>query len=172
MILKAIDLSLMAEHLMVHKAVLDKLASHYCSVEDPKVKQIIYEQYVIMKNHVKVMIALMDPDKNENMSVEDLHKWEPSRISCHNSTKGVSQESLIMDLKNTAAAMADKNFTSALQMKADHVKKIHVHMALQQVMILNRYIFYIEKHMEDRAPDTTLKVQRDTMQAFRKMYNL
>jgi hypothetical protein len=84
----------------------------------------------------------------------------------------MSQESLIMDLKNTAVAMADKNFTSALQMKADNVKKIHVHMAMQQVMILNRYIFYIEKHMEDRAPATTLKVQRDTMQAFRKMYNL
>lgn len=36
MILKMIDLSLMAEHLPVHKAELDKLASYVCSIQDPE----------------------------------------------------------------------------------------------------------------------------------------
>jgi hypothetical protein len=33
MILKAIDLSLMSEHLMTHNSVLKKLAYYYCSVK-------------------------------------------------------------------------------------------------------------------------------------------
>ena len=67
MILKMIDLSLMAEHLPVHKAELDKLASYICSLQNKEVKQVATEQYMIMQNHVKVMVALMNPVQNENI---------------------------------------------------------------------------------------------------------
>jgi hypothetical protein len=59
-ILKSIDLSLMVEHLNIHKGVLARLESAFCTVERHFLKQIIYEQIVIMRNHVKVMLLLID----------------------------------------------------------------------------------------------------------------
>jgi spore coat protein CotF len=69
MILKAMDLSLMAEHLNTHKAVIEKLNLFFCSVENPELRQVLYEQIVIMDNHVRVMISLMDPQINESITV-------------------------------------------------------------------------------------------------------
>ncbi|MYL51436.1 hypothetical protein GLV98_18330 [Halobacillus litoralis] len=82
MILKMIDLSLMAEHLAVHKAELAKLGSLICSLEEQESKQVATEQYMIMKNHVKVMVALMDPDQNEKIGINDLHKWGSVQLNC------------------------------------------------------------------------------------------
>ncbi|MEC3885526.1 hypothetical protein VKA52_17540 [Halobacillus sp. HZG1] len=75
MILKMIDLSLMAEHLTVHKAELDKLESLICSIQESEIKRVATEQYMIMQNHVKVMVALMDPSQNQMIGIQDLHKW-------------------------------------------------------------------------------------------------
>ncbi|WP_179884965.1 hypothetical protein [Bacillus sp. AFS015802] len=44
MLLKMIDLSLMAEHLPVHKAELDKLASYICTIQNPEIKKAATEQ--------------------------------------------------------------------------------------------------------------------------------
>jgi hypothetical protein len=172
MILKMIDLSLMAEHLPVHKAELDKLASYICSLQNKEVKQVATEQYMIMQNHVKVMVALMNPVQNENIGVSDLHKWEPVEINCQQSSIGMSQDNMLIELAASAETMANKNFNSGLLMKADNVRNIHVHMALQQMMILNRYITLMDKLTKDTAPESSRVEQEETYDTFKNMFNL
>ncbi|MFG6116919.1 hypothetical protein ACGTN9_17335 [Halobacillus sp. MO56] len=172
MILKMIDLSLMAEHLPVHKAEMDKLASYICSIQNTEVKQVATEQYMIMQNHVKVMVALMNPIQNETIEVNDLHKWEPVEINCQQSSIGISQENMLTELATTAETMANKNFNSGLRMKAENVRNIHIHMALQQMMILNRYLALMDKLIKDTAPESSRIEQEETYQTFKNMFNL
>ncbi|MGP4076899.1 hypothetical protein [Halobacillus sp. K22] len=172
MILKMIDLSLMAGHLPVHKAEMDKLASYICSIQHSDIKQVATEQYMIMKNHVKVMVALMNPEQNETIGINDLHKWEPVQINCQKRSIGMSQENILRELATSAETMANKNFNSGLRMKAENVRNIHVHMALQQIMILNRYIALMDKFMKDTAPVSSRKEQEETYQTFKNMFNL
>lgn len=172
MILKMIDLSLMTEHLPVHKAELDKLATFLCSIQDSEIKQVATEQYMIMQNHVKVMIALMNPEQNESIGINDLHKWEPVQIDCQQISSGMSQENILIELKTSAETMANKNFNSGLRMKAENVRNIHIHMALQQTMILNRYIALMDKLIKDTAPESSQEKQVKTFQTFKKMFHM
>ncbi|WP_101842449.1 hypothetical protein [Halobacillus sp. Marseille-P3879] len=172
MILKMIDLSLMAEHLPVHKAELDKLETYICSIQDSEIKQVATEQYMIMQNHVKVMIALMNPSQNEFIGLNDLHKWEPVQLNCHQNSLGMSQENILTELKTSTETMANKNFNSALRMKAENVRNIHIHMALQQTMLLNRYIALMDRFVKDTAPESSGDKQRETFQTFKNMFNL
>ncbi|MFZ3579927.1 hypothetical protein [Virgibacillus sp. DJP39] len=172
MILKMIDLSLMAEHLPVHKAEMDKLASYICSIQDPEIKKVATEQYMIMQNHVKVMVALMDPVQNETIGINYLNNWEPVQLNCQQFSLGMSQENILTELKTFTETMANKNFNSGLRMKAENVRNIHIHMALQQVMVLNRYIILTDKFIKDTAPESSRKEQEATMQTFKNMFNL
>jgi hypothetical protein len=172
MILKMIDLSIMAEHLPVHKAELDKLASYICTIQNPEIKKAATEQYMIMQNHVKVMIALMDPVQNETISIEDLHKWDPVQLNCQQTYTSMSQENILKELATTAESMANKNFNSGLRMKAENVRNIHIHMALQQSTMLNRYNDLMNKFTKDTAPVSSRKEQEQTMETFKKMFNL
>jgi hypothetical protein len=172
MILKMIDLSLMAEHLPVHKAELDKLASYICTIQNPEIKKAATEQYMIMQNHVKVMIALMDPVQNETISIEDLHKWDPVQLNCQQKHTSMSQENILKELATTAESMANKNFNSGLRMKAENVRNIHIHMALQQSTMLNRYNALMNKFIKDTAPVSSRKEQEETMETFKKIFNL
>lgn len=172
MILKMIDLSLMAEHLTVHKAELDKLESLICSIQEPEIKQVATEQYMIMQNHVKVMVALMDPSQNQMIGIKDLHKWEPVQFNCQGISIGMTPESTLTILKTSAETMANKNFNSGLRMKAANVRNIHIHMALQQMKILNRYLELMNKFMKDRAPESSREKQVQTYETFKKMFKL
>ncbi|WP_093041197.1 hypothetical protein [Thalassobacillus cyri] len=171
MILKMIDLSLMAEHLPVHKAELDKLASYICVLQNQEVKQVAEEQYMIMQNHVKVMIGLMNPNENETIDVNALHQWEPVQLDCQNVSPGMTQENILIELIASAETMANKNFNSGLRMKAENVRNIHVHMALQQMMILNRYLALKDKLLKDTAPQSTLEKQTKTFEEFKRMFD-
>jgi hypothetical protein len=170
--LKMIDLSLMAEHLPVHKAELDKLETYICSIKDPEIKQVVTEQYMIMMNHVKVMVALMDPVQNATIGIQDLHKWEPFQVDCQQISAGMSKENILIELKTSTESMANRNFSSALRMKADNVRNIHIHMALQQMMLLNRYIALMNKHIKDTAPESSIMKQKETFQTFKNMFIL
>ncbi|MDF2947450.1 MAG: hypothetical protein K0S51_2129 [Bacillales bacterium] len=172
MILKSIDLSLMSEHMNVHKGQVEKLANYYCAAKDMELKEIIYNQYLIMKNHVKVMLLLMDPNQNESITSEMLKKVVPTEIPCQSLSIQMSEQAIATEGKNTAKTMAHDNFASALMMKANNVRDIHIHMALQQVMIQERYNKFTEKKKYEMAPTTTMQTQVETMQNFKKMYNI
>lgn len=160
----------MAEHLPVHKAELDKLASFICVIQNPQVKQVAEEQYMIMQNHIKVMIGLMNSNENETIDVNDLHQWEPAQLNCQNVSPGMTQENILIELIASAQTMANKNFNSGLRMKAENVRNIHVHMALQQMMILNRYLALKDKLLKDTAPQSTLEKQTKTFEEFKRMF--
>ncbi|WP_456279259.1 hypothetical protein [Bacillus sp. AK128] len=173
MILKAIDLSLMSEHLSVHKGVLPKLKTYYCHTKDPQLKQTIYEQFVIMKNHVKVMLSLIDDRINETITVASLNDIEPVTINCNPSTIEMSEEEIALELRNTAKTMAHDNLSSALRMKADNVRDIHLHMAFQQFILQHRYNQVVKRLQQlEVAPDSSLEEQRKILNNFKRIYNL
>lgn len=172
MILKSIDLSLMAEHLMIHKGVLSRLESAYCTVHSNELKQIIYEQIVIMRNHVKVMLLLMDPNQNEHVTVAALNELDPVSIKCQNQNTQSKEKNIAIELKNTAKTMANANFSSALRMKAQNVRDIHINMALQQATIQHRYHLFLEQNMKEVAPESSIQEQLNTMNSIKKMFNI
>jgi|GEM_PF-4595961 len=137
-----------------------------------EVKQVATEQYMIMQNHVKVMIALMNPDQNETIGVNALHKWEPVTFNCKQISVGMAQENILIELKTSAETMANKNFNSGLRMKAENVRNIHIQMALQQTMILNRYSALMNKLIKDTAPESLRMEQEETVQIFKNMFNM
>ncbi|AXI30609.1 hypothetical protein CIB87_16850 [Priestia megaterium] len=172
MILKAIDLSLMSEHLMTHKGVLKKLAYYYCSVKNPILKQIIYEQFLIMRNHVYVMLELMDPEHNEDVSILALNQVELIDIPCPETILRLGDKNILLEAHNTAKSMALDNFSSALKMKATNVKSIHVQMALQQVQLEERYSELGKMMGLNQSPDTSSEEQTNTIKRFKRLFHL
>ncbi|CAM3683884.1 hypothetical protein GCM10009865_43970 [Aeromicrobium ponti] len=171
MILKAIDLSLMAEHLNIHKAVIEKLKLFFCTVDDPELRQVLYEQIVIMDNHVRVMINLMDPQINENITVEALTDVKPVPIDCKSPVNQLTEQNIAIEGRHTARSMALDNFTSALAMKAENIKNIHVQMSLQQVRLQDKYSHIIKKKGWVHVPDVSREEQIEAMKAFKKKYS-
>lgn len=172
MILKAIDLGLMAEHLTIHKGVLGKLKLYYCLVQNPNLKQVIYEQLVIMRNHVHVMLMLIDPEQNKEVTVSALNQVQPITINCKAYSNHMGDKSIALEAQHTAMSMAHDNFSSALKMKADNVRDIHLHMALQQVRLQERYTSFINEMGWGYSPDISLEEQKNTLKMFKKMFDI
>lgn len=172
MILKSIDLGLMAEHLTAHKGIISKLRLYYCSVGNPTLKQIIYEQFLIMRNHVRVMLMLMDPARNETVSISALTEIQPVEIKCKPFSSYMSDKSIALEAHNTAKSMALDNFSSALRMKTSNVRDIHIQMALQQVKLQEKYTEFIHKMGDDHAPSASFEEQKNTMAEFLRMFHM
>jgi hypothetical protein len=171
-ILKAIDLGLMSEHLTTHKGVLKKLQFYYCSVKNPTLKQIIYEQFLIMRNHVQVMLMLMDPKINEQVTVSALFQKQPVEIPCQPVWNQMGEKEITIEARNTAMSMATDNFSSALRMKAHNVRDIHFNMALQQVKIQGQYSGFMKSMGWEHAPESSLEEQVKTLQLFKHLYDI
>ncbi|MBP3952219.1 spore coat protein [Bacillus suaedae] len=172
MILKSIDLSLMSEHLNVHKGILNKLDAYYCNVQDQTLKKLIYDQYVIMWNHVEVMLSLMDPNLNEQVTAAALNNLEQLAIPCKQVTSPIDQATIAIDLRETSKSMAQSNFNSALRMKTSNVREIHIQMALQQTMFHKQYSLYVERTINEVVPESTLQGQLAILQSFRTDFNI
>jgi spore coat protein CotF len=170
MIIKAIDLGLMSEHLMVHKGVLGKLRLYFCLAEDERLKQILYEQAVIMANHVKVMIKLVDPELNERVTAADLQELEPLEIHCSNTAGSMTDQEIALESRNAAKSMAGTNFSSALEMKTPNVRRIHVQMALQQTGMQDRYSELIKEKGWEYAPDSSRREQEEAVRRFKELF--
>ncbi|MYL51435.1 hypothetical protein GLV98_18325 [Halobacillus litoralis] len=57
-------------------------------------------------------------------------------------------------------------------MKAENVRNIHIHMALQRMMILNRYITLLNKFMKETAPASSREKQMQTYETFKTLFDL
>lgn len=172
MILKAIDLGLMSEHLTAHKGILSKLQTYYCSVNNPTLKQIIYEQFLVMRNHVQIMLMLIDPKMNEQVTVNALKQVQPVEIPCKSIEMIMGEKEIAIEGHHTAMSMASDNFSSALRMKAANVREIHLHMALQQVHLQDRYDEFLKSMGWKHAPDSTLEEQVETINVFKDLYHI
>ncbi|MBB6453132.1 spore coat protein CotF [Salirhabdus euzebyi] len=146
MSLPAIDVGLMNEHLTTHQGVIHKLKHYYSEVKDPYLKQIIYAQAVIMRDHVKVMLALLDPNNNQWKQVVPL-KQVFSRLQLELITPHQHNEDkkIVLENHSTAKFLATDNFLAALMMKNDNVKQVHYDMAMQQANFEKMYSDYINK---------------------------
>lgn len=173
MILKAIDLGLMSEHLTTHKGVLNKLQLYYCTVRNPALKEIIFEQLMIMRNHVQIMLMLLDPKINERVSVTALQQIEVVEIPCQQQFSiHIGEKEIAIEAHQTAMSMASDNFASALRMKAQNVRDIHVHMALQQVKIQEKYSEVMKSNGWEQAPDSSFEEQIKTLQMFKNLFHV
>jgi spore coat protein CotF len=170
MIIKAIDLGLMSEHLMVHKGVLGKLQLYFCLAEDERLKQILYEQAVVMKNHVNVMIRLIDPTTNESVTAADLQELEPLEMVCNHTAGSMSDQEVALEARNTAKSMAGTNFSSALEMKTPNVRRIHIQMALQQTGLQDRYSELIKEKGWEYVPDSNRREQEEAVRRFKELF--
>lgn len=132
--LKTIDVGLMANHLSVHNALIKKLELYASGTKNQQLIMLLEQHAGLMKNHVNVMNNLLNPDNLNQVSLPPI-----PHVTSHNhntySSLGLEDKDIATDAQITAMAMANNNFTSALNMKNPQVKKIHVEMALQQSQI-------------------------------------
>ncbi|MGQ3381114.1 hypothetical protein ACT6P6_24010 [Priestia endophytica] len=172
MILKAIDLGLMAEHLTTHKGVLKKLMYYYHAGQNAMLKQIIYKQFLIMCNHVQVMILLIDLKYNDTVSVSALKQIESIELPHRTVTFQMGDKNILVEARHTAQSMALDNFSSALKMKTFNVKQIHIEMALQQIQLQEQYSELGKTLGIDYSPDTSLEIQIKTLEHFKKLFHM
>lgn len=146
MLLPAIDAGLMETHLSVHEGKIHKLNTLYYQAQDPYLKKLLLLQLRVMKMHIPVMLHFFDPHLSEWIElpkIEELYQdISPSSYPSHGNH--MVDKPIAMEGKSTASTMAQDNFTSALMMKNDNVKHVHVQMALQQYELLKKYENYIK----------------------------
>lgn len=170
--LKAIDLGLMSEHLNVHKGVIKKLKTYYCAAKNPSLKQIMYEQILIMSNHVGVMINLIDPAHNDSVTVSALNQLHAVEIPCNENSQHLSDKTISFEGSHIAKTMSQDNFSSALKMKTPNVKEIHLHMALQQYKLQEKYEDFIKAMGWAHDPNASIEEQNKTVQTFKDFYHI
>ncbi|MFS0888833.1 spore coat protein [Peribacillus frigoritolerans] len=172
MIIKSIELGLMAEHLTAHKGILAKLHNYYCSAHNPELKQIIHDQFIIMRNHVGVMLMLIDPEINERVTVGELKKVQPIEFICREKGFPMRDRDIALEGRSTAKSMSEDNYLSALRMETLNIRHIHIQMAIQQTALQERYGNLIKKKRWADIPDASLGEQEKTLSLFKEMYNI
>ncbi|KAA0545263.1 hypothetical protein FZW96_17945 [Bacillus sp. BGMRC 2118] len=157
MILPAIDVQLMNEHLTTHEGVLYKLRIYYHHAKNPILKQIIQKQYMVMLDHVRVMLELLDPNRTKDAKLAPIQvDIVPSPL------EGViadQDKPLAIEGRATGQNMANTNFMSALMMKNPHVKSIHKEMALQQAKLQESYSRFLSIAFHEKPPMSSKEEQ-------------
>ncbi|MEQ6388552.1 hypothetical protein RZN22_04405 [Bacillaceae bacterium S4-13-58] len=172
MLLPAIDAGLMETHLSTHEGKLFKLHTFYHQAEDPHLKELLLLQIKVMKVHVPVMLSFFNPHLNEWIELPMVDELYHDLFSLPHSTDGNHSvdKPIALEAKSTATEMAQENFTSALMMKNENVKHVHVHMALQQYELLKKFEKYL-KHKGWAAwhLNASKKGQLETIQKYQHL---
>ena len=162
MIIPAIDLGLMADHLSVHEGVIAKLKFYRTKVHHLELKSIIEEQLSMMRQHIRVMLTLIYPHQNENPYTSN---DRGDRDKNENDEDGVLKDKHIaLEAHATANFMAQNNFISAIMMKDSNVKHVHFNMAWQQVYISGKYEHFIRNMGWSKPPMASAQEQFRTFQ--------
>ena len=99
-----------------------------------------------MRNHVRVMLALINPYQNEYIQLAPLSEHMQQYNPMEEEQRTNSMDKWIaLEVHTTAQSMSNDNYVSALMMQNQHVRTIHVHMALQQLEIQDKYEELLEK---------------------------
>lgn len=168
MSLPAIDLGLMAEHLTAHEGVINKLELYQTKVSIASLKEIIVSQTNMMRDHVRVMLALINPyQQNEYVELSPINEhsgFNKQPIGEHNTN--FQDKWIALDGHNTAKNMSNNNYVSALMMQDPYVRNIHIQMALQQFEMLDKYNELITKMGWTFTPHATVHEQFNTFQYY------
>lgn len=166
--LPAVDLGIMAEHLSTHEGVINKLKMYYSSVQNPMLKNILELNIHTLRNHVKTMLALIDPDQTHKVHLPEMKHFD-FHMNAGNLSE--SEKNIAFEARSTAKLMGSDNFTSALMMKDPNVKNIHVQMAYQDVSMQMIYDHLIKHTHEEFIPTVSKEMQRMTLQHFKHVQN-
>ncbi|MFJ6414502.1 hypothetical protein ACIQLG_17105 [Terribacillus saccharophilus] len=164
--LPAIDLGIMAEHLSTHEGLINKLKVYYELVNEPRIKRLIQVNINMLRNHVVTMLQLINPDQSREVHLPELPNIDTlfSPIVHLNE----NENDITLELRSTAKWMGMENFNSALMMKNNKVKNIHIMMAYQNVTMQSLYN-KIEDIYGEFIPYSDAELQRLT---FKKYYHV
>lgn len=163
MMIKQVDVGLMANHLAAHNPVIKRLEMYSTQTNNESILTILNKQIGIMRNHVQVMNLLLDP----NQKVVNLPPI-PDETTNDNQTSPIpnfqmGDKDLVMDAHFTSSAMAKENFNSSENMKNPQVKEMHREMAMQQSTITAWYEQIMEQMGWTNQPTASTKDQSETI---------
>ncbi|MFN2745773.1 MULTISPECIES: hypothetical protein [unclassified Bacillus (in: firmicutes)] len=171
MILPAVDLGLMAEHLSTHKGMLHKLKGYYSRATNAELKEIIGLQINVMRMHVKVMLQLINPYNQNSPEVTPLHALSDDPFRKKTGEPATAHDHAIaLEARASAKNMAGDNFFSALLMKDNHVRNAHIQMALQQASLQEMYSRLIKRMGLGYTPHASINAQIGTYQHFEQLF--
>ncbi|MBM7572457.1 hypothetical protein [Aquibacillus albus] len=165
--LPMVDVGLMDEHLSGHEGLLFKLKNYEAMVKETMLNNIIQQEIIVLKDHIRAMLQLLDPENKEWVSLKtDNPSFEVHPISAQSDHELHQLKKIVMELKTTVKHMANENYTSALMMKNPNVKHVHFQMAMQQATFQN-YFAHIMKLMDwEYTPKAAEKEQKKVIQKF------
>ncbi|ASK61306.1 hypothetical protein CFK37_03490 [Virgibacillus phasianinus] len=169
--LPATDLGIMAEHLSAHEGVINKLEVYQANVSNTVLKEILVLQTTMMRAHVRIMLAFINPYNSGYIEVPELND-----LLNANSHKGMEDKEtndntkwIALEAHTTAKCLSNENYVSALMMKDKNVRNAHVEMALQQLTVQEKYTAFIKNMGWAFVPHVSVEDQVNTYQHFQYM---
>lgn len=171
--LPAVDLGIMAEHLSAHEGIINKLNVYHEKATNIELKEIIAFQGNMMRVHVKVMLALINPHINDYVEVPDLGAYSVNGYYQRVNKQWANYDNkwIALEAHATAKLMSNENYMSAIMMKDKNVRNAHVEMALQQLEAQKRYAEFINRMGWAFVPHVSVQDQVNTYQHFQHMLN-
>lgn len=166
--LPAVDLGIMAEHLSTHEGVNNKLKMYYSSVQNPVLKNILELNINMLRNHVRTMLALIDPDRTHQVHLPELQRFD---FSMDAGKLSEIEQDIALEARSTAKLMGSDNFNSALMMKDPNVKNIHLQMVYQDVSMQMIYDHLIKHTHGEFIPTVSKEMQFMTLQHYKHVQN-
>jgi hypothetical protein len=163
MSLPAVDIGIMAEHLSSHEGVINKLKMYYGSVNNPVLRKLLNLNINTLRNHVVVMLALIDPERNKEVHLPDMESYH-LHISEGKLTK--LDKDIALEARAAAKLMGSNNFNSALMMKDINVKNIHLQMSYQDITMQMLYDNFLKGMNGEFVPKVSKEMQRLTLQKY------
>jgi hypothetical protein len=166
--LPAVDLGIMAEHLSTHEGVINRLKMYIKTVQNHMLKKILELHLIVLRNHVKTMLALIEPNRTHEVHLPEMNSldWDVGIGKLEEYEKDIA-----LDTRSTAKLMGSDNFNSALMMKDSNVKNIHLKMSYQDVNMQMMYDHLIKLTQGDFIPRVSAEMQRLTLQHYYHVQN-
>ncbi|WP_174727098.1 hypothetical protein [Mesobacillus harenae] len=166
--LPAVDLGIMAEHLSTHEGVINKLKMYYVSVHNPTLKKLLEIHIKTLRNHVAVMLALIDPDRNTKVHLPDMENLHSKMVTGNLSEY---EKDITLEGRATAKLMGTDNFNSALLMKDANVQNVHFKMSHQDISMQMMYGRLLKEMNAEFVPKASKEMQQLTLQKFYHVLN-
>ncbi|WP_186576721.1 spore coat protein [Aquibacillus kalidii] len=166
MVLPIIDVGLMNEHLTAHQGIIYRFRNYEKLVKDPFLQKVLAEHIIVLQDHVRVMLELLEPDQTGWVALATGNPdVDPGLISDQHAGD-TNVKALVTDLMSTSKHMAKSNYGSALEMANPNVKHVHFQMAMQEASFQNHYAHFMKHKGWAFAPKSSAEVQLKTIEKY------
>jgi hypothetical protein len=151
---------------------------YYASVHNSVLKNLLGLHIKTLRNHVVIMLALIDPDRQSKVYLPDM---ETFHINMGAGKLEEYEKDIVLEARSSAKLMVSENFNSALMMKDFNVEDIHLLMSFQDISLQMMYDNlikttngeYIPKVSKERLPLQNLyHVQNEKLRQASFLYAL